>query len=155
MKKVAVLLMVVVLGVAMMATVAFACQNHQNPSVHYCPKRVHETVVWTALPWLSLSIGHSSTDLQNVYCTDSKEVQHGNYLVVKGNIDWQLTASVSGRISGHHASYYLSIALDPSQGTASDLCGGKKVWINYHLRNLSCLPPGDYTAMVTYTVTAR
>ena len=145
-------MLVALIGVA---TVAFAC-NRPPSNAHYCPRSVHETVFWTVLPWLSLSIAHHFTDLGNVTCSNTKYVPHANYLVIRGNVDWQVSASVGGHIDGHCANYYLSVSLNPSQGTASQLCNdGKQIWIDYHLRNLECLRPGNYTAVVVYTATAR
>jgi len=133
--------------------VGLACQK--LPSIQYCPKSVQETVVWTMLPWLSLSINQTLTDLGNVSCSDTKEVLHANFLTVRGNVNWQINVAVSGpQINGHCPNYYLSISLEPPQGTASQLCQGKKVWIDYHLRHLGCLPPGNYLAIVEYTVSA-
>ena len=152
MKKVIVLVLVALLSIA---TVALAC-NRPPANVHYCPASVQETVAWSILPWLSLSIHNDFTDLGNLTCLTSKNYVHGNYLTLRGNVDWQVTATISGRIDGHCANYYLSVSLNPSQGTASQLCNdGKQIWIDYHLRNLECLRPGNYTAVVVYTATAR
>ena len=151
MKKV----LLIVIALAFLVSLgAAAC----HPPVTYCPKTVQERVIWSVKPWLSLSIEHRLTDLGDLSCRDSASFPNRNRLWVDGNVAWSVTASVGGSsIGGHCPNYFLSVALSPSHGSASSiLCERKaEVDISYDLHHLSCLPAGNYAAVITYTVAAQ
>ena len=148
-------LLIVALSIWMLMSVAtFACNSH---GIWYCPQKAQERVLWSIRPWLSLRIEHSFTDLGTFSCRDSADIIGANHLYIDGNVAWSLSAKVGGiPINGHCPNYFLSVTMTPSNGSAKTvLCDRKaEARVDYHLRHLNCLVPGNYTAVVVYTVTS-
>jgi hypothetical protein len=130
----------------------------QNFGGSYSSNTARETAAWSVLPWLSLSIRHSFPDLGAIGFQDSADFIGKNYLFVRGNASWELSARVTGAlIAGHCPDYFLSVSLSPNKGSASTVgCGREvKVKVDYHLKHLECLPPGNYLATIIYTATVK
>ena len=148
-KKLFIVVLVVGLSVSMVAMVATACSSHNT---------VTERVSWGIGSWLGISIANSHTDLGTFSCVDSADILHKNRLFVTGNVDWAVSATVGGTpINGHCPNYYLSVSLNPRQGSPTSISCGRRaiIWVDYHLRHLQCLVGGNYIAVVTYTATTR
>jgi spore coat protein U-like protein len=134
-------LLVLALTVGLTGIAALAASGNGNKKTD----SVSDTVSWTVQKYVELSINDSAYDFGAIDPSqDTITATNANVLTVTSNTSWVLTYSVSGNGGGH-----LSVGLESSQGQ-----GDAAVNVSYTLSNLHSMAPGNYTATVTYTVTA-
>jgi len=105
-----------------------------------------DTVTWTVQGYVELTIDDSAFDFGQIDAgLDSVTATNANTLYITSNTAWSLSFSVTGDGSSN-----LGVALSASEGKDDD-----QVSVDYSLNNLRSMDPGSYTAIVTYTVTAK
>jgi hypothetical protein len=135
-----------VLGLAVGAIGAVALAVPGNGHGHNASDEAIDTVSWSIRSFIELTIEDDSFDFGEIDAgVDSVSVEDANTLRVFSNIEWELTYAVSGQGSNH-----LSIALSSNDGN-----GNGNVTVGYSLNDLRSMDPGDYTATVIYTATAK
>jgi hypothetical protein len=133
-------LLVLGLAVGVVGAVALA------KSPHVVSNEATDDVSWTVIGFIELTIDDDSFDFGVIDAgVDSVSVEDANTLHVFSNIQWELTYDVTGTGSNH-----LGVALSSSEGN-----GNGDVTVGYSLDDLRSMDPGDYTATVTYTATAK
>jgi hypothetical protein len=113
----------------------------KNPSA-----KVDSKVSWTIQKFIEIKIDKPAFDFGKIAAgVDEVTKENANTLFVYSNTNWELSFSVSGTGSDH-----LSVGLSTKHGK-----GNADVKVGYTLNDLRTMNPGNYTATVTYTVTAK
>jgi len=132
-------MLVLCLVVSAFGTIAMAKKPGNSDSAS-------DTVTWNVQGYVELTIDDSAFDFGQIDAgLDTFTATNANTLYVTSNTDWSLTFSVTGDGSSH-----LGVALSANKGT-----NDAQVSVDYSLNNLRSMDPGSYTAIVTYTVTAK
>jgi len=142
MNKLVVGLLVLGLAVAMIGFAGFAMKGgHDNSSAS-----VKDNVSWTIEGFVELKIAESAFDFGTITAgVDEVTKENANTLFVYSNTSWALTVSLAGNGSDH-----LKVDLSAYEGT-----NNAEIGVDYTLFDLRTMDPGSYTAIVTYTVTAK
>lgn len=137
MHKLIVGLLVLGLAVSMVGMIGLA----KNPSA-----KVDNKVSWTIQKFIEIKIDKPAFDFGKIAAgVDEVTKENANTLFVYSNTNWELSFSVRGTGSDH-----LSVGLSTKHGK-----GNADVKVGYTLNDLRTMNPGNYTATVTYTVTAK
>jgi len=149
MKKLVAGLLVLGLAVAMVGFAGFAAKGIPPVlprPIHNSSASVKDNVSWTIQGFVELKIAASSFDFGTIPAgVDEVTKENANTLFVYSNTSWALTVALSGNGSDH-----LKVGLSANEGKDN-----AKVSVDYTLFNLRTMDPGSYTAVVTYTVTAK
>ena len=141
MNKLVVGLLVLGLAVAMIGFAGFAKKSDPNSSAS-----VEDNVSWTIQGFVELQIADNAFDFGTIAAgVDEVTEENANTLFVYSNTEWALTVSLAGNGSDH-----LRVELSAYEGT-----NNAEIGVDYTLFDLRTMDPGSYTAIVTYTVTAK
>lgn len=149
MNKLVVGLLVLGLAVAMIGLVGLAASEGQVkplPPIHALSASVKDNVSWTIQGFVELKIAESAFDFGLIPAgVDEVTKENANTLFVFSNTSWALTVALSGNGSDH-----LKVGLSAYEGK-----NNAEIGVDYTLFDLRAMDPGSYTAIVTYTVTAK
>lgn len=135
-----------VLGLAVSVIGAVALADPGNGNGNNDSDTATDTVSWSIGSFIELTIDDESFDFGEIDAgVDSVTEEDANTLHVFSNIQWELTYTVNGQGSDH-----LSVDLSSNEGN-----GNEDITVGYGLDDLRSLNPGDYTATVIYTATAK
>ncbi len=138
MNKVLVGLLVLGLAVSVVGMIGFA---DPKPS-----SSANSTVGWTIQEFIELTVDVTSFDFGTIDAgVDEVTENDAVTLSIFSNTEWELSFAKSGGGSDH-----LSVALSESEGEDD-----AEIAVGYTLNDLRSMDAGDYTATVTYTVTAK
>ncbi len=145
MNKLLVGLLVLGLAVASLGIAGFA-NSRMLPPTRIPSASVKDNVSWTVQGFVELKIAESAFDFGTIAAgVDKVTKENANTLYVYSNTSWALTVSLAGNGSDH-----LKVALSTYKGKDN-----AKIGVDYTLFDLRAMDPGSYTAVVTYTVTAK
>ena len=149
MNKLVVGLLVLGLAVAMIGLAGFAAGKgriNPLPPIHVPTASVEDNVSWTIQGFVELKIADNAFDFGTIPAgVDEVTKENANTLFVFSNTSWALTVALSGDGSDH-----LKVGLSADEGKRD-----AEISVDYTLFNLRTMDPGSYTAIVTYTVTAK
>jgi len=139
-------LLVLGLAVGVVGTVALATPGNGYAYGNHPSDEATDAVSWTIRGFIELTIEDDSFDFGVIDAgVDSVSEEDANTLHVFSNTEWELTYSVGGQGSSH-----LSVSLSSDEGE-----GNGDITVGYSLDDLRSMDPGDYTATVIYTATAK
>jgi len=139
MNKVLVGLLVLGLAVSVVGMIGFA----KKPGIS---DSVADQVSWTIQQYIEITIDNSAFDFGQIAAgVDTVTEEKANTLFIFSNTKWELSFAVKGNGSDH-----LSVSLSNDEGEDN-----AEITVGYTLKDLRSMDAGDYTATVTYTVTAK
>ena len=107
---------------------------------------VADQVSWTIQQYIEITIDDSAFDFGQIAAgADTVTEEKANTLFIHSNTNWRLSFAVKG-----NGSENLSVSLSSDDGKAN-----AEINVGYTLKDLRSMDAGDYTATVTYTVTAK
>ncbi|MCI2426653.1 hypothetical protein LM597_04520 [Candidatus Acetothermia bacterium] len=118
-------------------------------------RAVSNTVTWTIHRFLRIAISRTAVDFGTIDgLADTAQKLDAAELTIESNINWSISFAVTGT-ARDHLQVVISCPNDRQRRAVGTGTRNRVLRVDYSLRNLLQLEPGNYTVTVTFTVTPR